>query len=187
LSLVPPFPSATKKNKKQQKSPFSQLSIKISCATLEATRDSSSKSYKNLIIVSWIAALNSSTAAQAMTPNLHPAVAAYFEQFSPQRQQILRDFRQRVLQFVPEAHESMAYGMPAYKTQGKPLVYFAAFATHIGFYATPTGHKAFATELAPYKQGKGSVQFPFNQPLPWQLIETILLYRKQQNEQHPRK
>jgi uncharacterized protein YdhG (YjbR/CyaY superfamily) len=50
--------------------------------------------------------------------------------------------------YAPEAEESILYGMPAYKTFGKPLVYFAAFPKHIGLYATPTGHAAFAKELA---------------------------------------
>ena len=56
--------------------------------------------------------------------------------------------------------------MPAYKTHGKPLVYFAGYKKHIGFYATPSGHTEFAIELSKYKQGKGSIQFPLDQPLP---------------------
>lgn len=120
-------------------------------------------------------------------PQPDPAVDAYMAQFPLEVQQILGDFRARIQRLLPDAHESMAYGMPAYKTNGKPLVYFAAFAKHIGFYATPTGHAAFADDLAPYKQGKGSVQFPLNAPMPWSLIEAILLFRKQENEQHQRK
>ena len=57
----------------------------------------------------------------------------------------MRDIVQKL---APEAVESILYGMPAYKTFNKPLVYFAAFPKHIGFYATPTGHEAFAKELA---------------------------------------
>ena len=56
--------------------------------------------------------------------------------------------RDIVQKHAPEAVESILYGMPAYKTFGKPLVYFAAFPKHIGFYATPTGHETFAKELA---------------------------------------
>lgn len=116
-----------------------------------------------------------------------PAVDAYIAQFSHEVQLILADFRARIQRLVPDARESMAYGMPAYKTHGKPLVYFAAFAKHIGFYATPTGHAAFSADMAPYKQGKGSVQFPLNAPMPWSLIEAIILFRKQENEQYQRK
>ena len=71
--------------------------------------------------------------------------------------------------------------MPAYKINGKPLVYFAGFKNHIGFYATPTGHAEFADELAKYKQGKGSVQFPLDKPIPYSLIKRIVLFRVKEN------
>lgn len=81
---------------------------------------------------------------------------------------------------APEAVESIAYGMPAYKLGGTPLVYFAGYPHHIGFYATPNGHEAFVEEFAAYKQGKGSVQFPHDQPLPVDLIRRVVRYRKGQ-------
>jgi uncharacterized protein YdhG (YjbR/CyaY superfamily) len=67
--------------------------------------------------------------------------------------------------------------MPAYKLNGRPLVYFAAFKNHIGLYATPSGHAAFAEELSRYKQGRGSVQFPLSEPLPFDLIARIVKFR----------
>jgi uncharacterized protein YdhG (YjbR/CyaY superfamily) len=73
--------------------------------------------------------------------------------------------------------ESISYGMPAFKLNGKPLIYFAAYKNHIGLYATPSGHAAFAGELSKYKQGKGSVQFPLNEPLPDDLIVRIVKFR----------
>ena len=82
-----------------------------------------------------------------------------------------------VSEIAPDAVESMGYGMPAYKLGGKPLVYFAAFPRHIGFYATPNGHEAFKAEFAPYKQGKGSVQFPHSEPLPVDLVRRVVEYR----------
>ena len=94
---------------------------------------------------------------------------------------ILRKIRKIIHEAHPEIIEDWAYGMPAYKLNKKPLVYFAAFKNHIGFYATPTGHEAFASKLAPYKQGKGSVQFPFNQPIPFDLIQKIVLFRVNEN------
>jgi uncharacterized protein YdhG (YjbR/CyaY superfamily) len=69
--------------------------------------------------------------------------------------------------------------MPAYKYKGKPLIYFAGYQHHIGLYATPQGHEAFARELSLYKQGKGSVQFPLNEKLPVELITKMILYRKE--------
>ena len=70
--------------------------------------------------------------------------------------------------------------MPAYKLNKKPLVYFAAFKAHIGFYATPSGHEAFKEELSKYKQGKGSVQFPLDQPIPYDLIVRMVKFRVQE-------
>lgn len=95
-------------------------------------------------------------------------------------QEVLEKLRTTILKAVPEAEETISYKMPAYKYYGM-LVYFAAFKNHIGFYATPTGHKEFEKELAPYKQGKGSVQFPLSQPLPFELIAKIVKFRAQEN------
>ncbi len=72
--------------------------------------------------------------------------------------------------------------MPGYKLNKKPLVYFAAFKNHIGFYATPSGHSKFSAELSKYKQGKGSVQFPLNEPLPFDLVRRIALFRASENK-----
>lgn len=89
--------------------------------------------------------------------------------------------RQWILEEAPDAQESISYGMPAYKTFGKPLVYFAGYAEHIGLYATPSGHQAFKIELAAYKQGKGSVQFPHGKPLPEKLIRSMVRFRVNEN------
>ena len=63
---------------------------------------------------------------------------------------------------APDANESISYGMPAYKLNGKPLVYFADYKSHIGFYTTPTAHAKVVIELSKYKQVKGSVQLPLD-------------------------
>ena len=91
------------------------------------------------------------------------SIDEYIADFPEEIQFLLNQVRSTIQQAAPDAEESIGYGMPAYKTHGKPLVYFAAFKNHIGFYATPTGHAEFATELSKYKQGKGSVQFPIDQ------------------------
>lgn len=108
-------------------------------------------------------------------------VENYIAQFPGEVQDILRRVRELVKAHAPDAEESIAYGMPAYKTHKKPLVYFAAFKSHIGLYATPSGHSAFKEELSHYKQGKGSVQFPLNQTIPYDLIEKILRFRVEEN------
>ncbi|MFB2120105.1 iron chaperone [Parapedobacter sp. 2B3] len=104
-------------------------------------------------------------------------VDEYINSFPQGIKVILEQIRQTVRQKSPDAVESISYGMPAYKLNGKPLVYFAGYKNHIGFYATPTGHSEFAEELATYKQGKGSVQFPLNNPMPLDLISRIVAFR----------
>lgn len=110
-------------------------------------------------------------------------VDEYITGFAPAVQERLQLVRQTILKYAPEAVESIAYGMPAYKLNKRPLVYFGAFAHHIGFYATPTGHESFKKELSAYKQGKGSVQFPHDTPLPLDLIGRIVKFRVAENKQ----
>ncbi len=109
-------------------------------------------------------------------------VDAYIANFPEEVQILLAQVRPTVKQAAPNAEERISYGMPGYYLNGQ-LVFFAAFKNHIGFYATPTGHKAFAEELAKYKQGKGSVQFPLYEPIPLDLIKRIVEFRvKEQME-----
>ena len=107
----------------------------------------------------------------------------YITGFPHDIQLILNHVRSTIKRAAPDAEESIGYGMPAYKTHGKPLVYFAAFKNHIGFYATPTGHAEFSKELSKYKQGKGSVQFPIDQPMPLDLIALIVEFRVIENQE----
>ncbi len=110
-------------------------------------------------------------------------VNEYIKDFPKDVQGLLEQIRTIITQSAPAAEESIAYGMPAYKLYGRPLVYFAGFKNHIGFYAMPTGHAEFAKELSKYKQGKGSVQFPLDQPLPLPLIIKIVKFRVKENLQ----
>jgi uncharacterized protein YdhG (YjbR/CyaY superfamily) len=110
-------------------------------------------------------------------------VDEYISGFEKETQDRLAAVRKLVRETAPEAEESISYGMPAYKVNGKPLIYFGGYKSHIGFYATPTGHKAFEKELSKYKQGKGSVQFPLDEPLPSKLIKDIVLFRLEENRE----
>ena len=109
-------------------------------------------------------------------------VEAYIASFPDAMQKLLKQVRSIIKKTAPEAEESISYGMPAYKLFKKPLVYFAGYEKHIGFYATPTGHAVFKKELSRYKKGKGSVQFPVNEPIPGELIERIVLFRVEENK-----
>ena len=104
-------------------------------------------------------------------------VDEYIASFSKDIQSLLQEVRMTIRKAAPGALEMISYGIVAFKFHGKPLVYFAGFKNHIGFYPTPTGIEEFEKELSVYKQGKGSVQFPLDKPMPLKLISKIVKYR----------
>jgi uncharacterized protein YdhG (YjbR/CyaY superfamily) len=112
---------------------------------------------------------------------LTTGVDDYIARFPEDVQQRLHRLRGLILRTAPKSEECIRYGMPAYRLHG-PLVYFAAYPHHIGLYALPSAQKAFQQELAGYKTGKGSVQFPHDRPLPMALIRSILRFRINENE-----
>jgi len=109
-------------------------------------------------------------------------VDEYINALPVEIQKIAQKIRSIIKKEAPDCDESISYGMPAYKTFGKPLVYFAAYKNHIGLYATPSGHEKFAIALSQYKQGKGSVQFPLDTPIPYELIKQIVAFRVKENK-----
>lgn len=111
----------------------------------------------------------------------HNPVDYYILAFPAEIQIILNKIRSIIKEKAPGAEESLTYQMPAYKAFGKPLVYFASYKNHIGFYATPSGHSEFAQDLSKYKQGKGSVQFSLSDPIPYELIAQIVEFRYIEN------
>ena len=80
---------------------------------------------------------------------------------------------------APEAQETISYGMPTFTLDGY-LVYFAAYKRHIGFYPAPIGVEQFKDEIAEYETGKGTLQFPLDRPIPYDLIGKIVTYRVQE-------
>lgn len=113
--------------------------------------------------------------------NIFKNIDEYIITFPAEVQELLEQIRTIIRENAPGAVESISYGMPAFKLNNKPLVYFAGYENHIGFYATPSGHAEFAKELAGYKQGRGSVQFPLDKPIPFDLIGRIVAYRVIEN------
>ena len=107
-------------------------------------------------------------------------VEQYLKEFEGETKKRLIALREIIREEAPEAAEAFSYGLVGYKINNKPLVYFGGFKNHIGFYATPNGHETFSDEFAAYKQGKGSVQFPLNEPLPSELIRSVVRFRKEQ-------
>ena len=100
----------------------------------------------------------------------------YIGAFPNDVQEILEKVRMTIQKAAPDAKEKISYSMPAFEQNGI-VVYFAAFKNHIGFYATPDGHEAFKEDFARYKTGKGSVQFPLNEPIRLVLIAKIVKFR----------
>ena len=95
-------------------------------------------------------------------------------------QVLLEKIRQTIRKAAPKAEESISYQIPAFKLNGKPLLYFAAYKKHIGMYPAPRGSAEFKDELAGYEGGKGTVQFPLTQPVPYDLIRRIAKFRAQE-------
>lgn len=115
------------------------------------------------------------------TPATKPeTIDEYIAGFPEDLRKILEEIRATIKKAAPQAEEKINYGIPTFTLNGN-LVHFAAFKNHIGFYATPTGHEAFKEELSAFKQGKGSVQFPKDEPMPFDLISKIVKFRVKEN------
>jgi uncharacterized protein YdhG (YjbR/CyaY superfamily) len=95
-------------------------------------------------------------------------------------QEILEKIRLTIREAAPEAVETINYQIPTFTLKGN-LVHFAAFKKHIGFYPTPSGIEKFKNELSGYESAKGSVQFPLDKPIPYDLISQITKFRVKQN------
>ncbi|MCO6456214.1 MAG: DUF1801 domain-containing protein [Pirellulaceae bacterium] len=112
-------------------------------------------------------------------------IDAYIAGFPQPVRDILHKIRQIVRDAAPEAEEAIKYQIPTFVLNGN-LVHFAAFAHHIGFYPTPSGITHFQDALSAYKGAKGSVQFPLDAPIPYDLIQRIVEFRVEENRRKAR-
>ena len=110
------------------------------------------------------------------------SIDAYIAGFPAPTQEALQTMRALIREAAPEATETTSYGACTFAMGAWDLVHFAGFARHIGFYPVPTGIEAFRAELAAFKTGKGSVQFPLGEPLPADLIRRIVAFRMRELE-----
>jgi len=115
-----------------------------------------------------------------MKTNAPKNIDDYIAGFPKDIQAILKKIRTTIRKAAPEAEEAMSYQMPTFKLKGN-LVHFAAFKNHIGFYPAPTGIEKFKKELAIYQGGKGTLQFPLDQPIPYDLISKVVKFRVKEN------
>lgn len=108
------------------------------------------------------------------------SIDEYIAIFPEATQKTLKKIRATIKAAAPDAEEKISYQMPTFTLKGN-LVHFAAFKNHIGFYPTPTGIEKFKKELSVYKGAKGSVQFPLDRPIPYDLISKIVKFRVEEN------
>lgn len=114
------------------------------------------------------------------SPNGFHTIDEYIASFPKDIQKLLETMRTTIKAAAPDAEETISYQMPAFALNGI-LVYFAAAKNHIGFYPTSRGIEAFKDELSIYEGSKGAVRFPFNKPLPQELISKIVRFRVNEN------
>jgi uncharacterized protein YdhG (YjbR/CyaY superfamily) len=104
----------------------------------------------------------------------------YIAGFPKNTQKLLRQVRETIRKAAPGAEEKISYGIPSFTLKGN-LIHYAAFKNHIGLYPAPRRIDAFKKEIARYKGGKGTVQFPLDKPLPLSLISRIVKFRVKKN------
>jgi uncharacterized protein YdhG (YjbR/CyaY superfamily) len=106
----------------------------------------------------------------------------YIAGFPESVQKILRRIRKTIRKAAPDAEEKIGYRIPGFRLHGRDLIYFAAFRNHAGMYPAPIDSDEFREELAPYAGGKATVRFPYDTPLPVDLISRIVKHRAAENE-----
>jgi len=104
----------------------------------------------------------------------------YIATFPEEIQKILSELRATIKAAAPDAKEKISYQMPTFDLKGN-LVHFAAYKNHIGFYPAPSGIEKFRDELSAYEGAKGSVKFPLEKPVPYDLIAQIVAFRVKEN------
>ena len=105
-------------------------------------------------------------------------IDAYVASQPQQVRGALKRVRSAIRKAVPRAEESISYQIPAYKLDGRAVIYFAGWKRHYSIY--PSDDRliaAFEDDLAPYELSKGTIRFPLSAPVPVKLIEGIVKFR----------
>jgi uncharacterized protein YdhG (YjbR/CyaY superfamily) len=112
--------------------------------------------------------------------NFH-SIDEYITTFPEEIQNIMKQLRETIKAAAPDAGEKISYNMPTFTLNGTYLVYFAGWKDHIAFYGAPRGNAEFTEDLSAYETGKGTLQFPYDQPMPLDLITKIVEFRAAEN------
>ena len=110
----------------------------------------------------------------------------FIAKYPPDVQQILQKIRGIIREVAPEAQEKLNYGIPTFTLNGN-LVHYSALKDHIGFYPTPSGIEKFKKQLSAYEGAKGSVKFPLDQPIPYDLIRKVTEFRVKEQQAKAKK
>ena len=105
----------------------------------------------------------------------------YIGTFPENVESILEKVRKTIQKTAPEAVETIGYGIPSFNLNGRNLVYFAAWKHHISLYPIPSGDEAFQKELSQSVSGKGTTRFPFDKPIPYDLVIKIVKFLMKEN------
>jgi len=116
--------------------------------------------------------------------NQYSTIDEYIASFPPDVQQKLQEMRAVIHRAAPDAEEAIRYGIPTFRRYGSNLVHFAAFKDHLSFFPTSSGVGKFRDELSSFKLSKGTIQFPLNGPVPYDLVERIVRFRVQESRKN---
>ena len=109
------------------------------------------------------------------------SIDEYISTFPEGVQKVLQELRETIKAAAPDAGETISYGIPTFTLNGKYLIYFAGWKNHIAIYPIPTGTEAFNKQVSKYVEGKGTLKFPIDKPLPMRLITKIVKLRVAEN------
>lgn len=109
------------------------------------------------------------------------SIDEYIETFPENIQKFLKELRETIKAAAPEASETISYGIPTFTLNGKYLIYFAGWKNHISIYPIPTGSEAFNKQISKYVEGKGTLKFPTDKPLPLKLITKMVKLKVAEN------
>jgi uncharacterized protein YdhG (YjbR/CyaY superfamily) len=114
-------------------------------------------------------------------PRVPGSVDEYIAGFPLEVQKILQKIRATIRKAAPRAEEKISYGVPSFSLDGRGFAYFAGYKNHVSVYPAPRGVEQFKKALSAYKGGKGTVQFPLDEPIPFNLITRIVKFRMQES------
>ena len=109
------------------------------------------------------------------------SIDEYISTFPEDVQKVLQELRETIKAAAPDAGEAISYGIPTFTLNGKYLIYFAGWKNHISIYPIPTGTEAFNKQVSKYVEGKGTLKFPIDKPLPMRLITKVVKLRVAEN------